>query len=97
MHIKAESSPFGFFFVQRRVSNKRRRHISGAVVTRILVVRLMNCSILGRRKSFFFVRNVQTVCGAHPASYSVSSGSPFPGVSDGYVKLTTQIFLVGRV
>ena len=54
MHIQAELSPFWFFFVQRCVWNKQRRHNSDGVVTRILVLRRRNCSIPGRSKWFFF-------------------------------------------
>jgi hypothetical protein len=37
-------------------------------------------SIPGRGKRFFLLHSVQTGSGAHPSSYPMSTGGPFPGV-----------------
>lgn len=48
-----------------------------------------------RYKRYFYAPKVQT--GAHPASYSVDTGPPFPGVKRPDVKLITKTYLVSRL
>jgi hypothetical protein len=52
-------------------------------------------SIPGREKRFSLLRGVETGSEAHPASYRMGLGEPYPrGLSDRSVKSTTYLHLV---
>jgi hypothetical protein len=54
-------------------------------------------SIAGRGKEFFPLASAQTSFEAHPVSYPIGTGGPFPGVKSGrVVMLITQAHLLPR-